>query len=109
MKKLHALFSKAWPYPYKNNDNNDNFRVGFNTASASLESIIKHIIIWQLYVGAFNMFKYLKKIHIFCLTVFLLFHVRYFFFWIVTEMNEKEMSSNAYIIIIIVFIVFQEL
>ena len=91
------------------NDNNDNFRVGFNAASASLENIIKHIIIWQLYVGVFNMFKYLRKVHIICLIVFLLFHVCYFFFWIVTEMNEKEMSSNAYIIIIIVFIVFQEL
>lgn len=45
--------------------NNDSFRVKFNTGNAfSRKHYITHNYIWQLYVGVFNMFKYLREVNL---------------------------------------------
>lgn len=40
-RKENIIFILDYVCPYKNNENSDSFRVGFNAASASLESIIR--------------------------------------------------------------------
>ena len=52
---------------------NDNFRVGFNAIRAFIR---KHYVtcnyMWWLYVGVFNMFKYLKEVNTVLYSVFII-------------------------------------